>query len=186
MIFCNDLPSTLSFCKAILFADDTTIYKSHTNLRYLEWCVSEELKHLTDWFCANKLTLNLGKSCCMIFSLCKSQAVKFKINVDNVEIPIVNCTKFLWVWIDDKLNWRKHVNTIILKIKRNINLFCQSSNFLDSRTKKIISYAHIYSHISYCLSVWGNMTNSQQCSKIDMLLTKCKKLIGGKQSKSIL
>ena len=30
------------------------------------------------------------------------------------------------------------------------------------------------------------MTNGQQRSKIDMLLTKCKKLIGGNQSENIL
>ena len=44
LIFCNDLPSTLILCTAILFADDTTIYKSQNNLRYLEWCTVEELK----------------------------------------------------------------------------------------------------------------------------------------------
>ena len=186
LIFCNDLPSALSFCKAILFADDTTLYKSHTNLRYLEWCVSEELKHLIDWFHANKLTLNLDKSCCMIFSLHKSEAIEFTLKVNNIEIPIVNCTKFLGMWIDDSLNWRKHVNTIILKIKRNINLLHQSNNFLDSRTKKLIFYAHKYSHIHYCLSVWGNMINGQQSLKIDMLINKCKKLIGGQELENIL
>ena len=115
----------------------------------------------------------------MIFSLCKSQTINFSLSVDNIEIPIVKCTKFLGVWIDEDLHWRKHVNTIILKIKRNMNLLRQSNNFLDSRTKKLIFYAHIYSYINYCLSVWGNMINGQQRSKIDMLLNKCKKLIGG-------
>ena len=151
LIFCNDLPSTLSYCKAILFVDDTTIYKSHKNLRYLQWCVHEELKQLLDWFRANKLTLNLNKSCCMLFIPHTLHQLKFDLMVENVEIPIVNCTKFLGVWIDDKLNWRKHVNTLVLKIKRNIALLRQSCNFLDCRTKKLIYYA--YSHVNYCLSV---------------------------------
>ena len=58
LIFCNDLPLNLTICNSILFADDTTIYKSHRNLRYLEWCVQEELKPLSSWFKSNKLTLN--------------------------------------------------------------------------------------------------------------------------------
>ena len=69
LIFCNDLPLILQSCKLILFADDTTIYHSHKNLRYLQWCIQEELKQLMDWFRANKLTLNLSKSCCMVFML---------------------------------------------------------------------------------------------------------------------
>ena len=34
LIYCNDLPLNLDFCNSILFADDTTLYKSHSNLVY--------------------------------------------------------------------------------------------------------------------------------------------------------
>ena len=68
LVYCNDLLLNLLLCKAILFADDTTLYKSHKNLQYLKWCVQDELKQLSDWFRANKLTLNLTKSVCMLFS----------------------------------------------------------------------------------------------------------------------
>ena len=44
LVFCNDLPLNLLECKGILFADDTTIYKMPSNINYLMWCVSEELK----------------------------------------------------------------------------------------------------------------------------------------------
>ena len=98
LVFCNDLPQTLTFCNAILFADDTTLYKSHSNLRYLEWCLIEEMTQLLDWFRANKLTLNLAKSCCMVFSPNIKHVEKFKLEVDRIEIPTVNCTKFLGVW----------------------------------------------------------------------------------------
>ena len=122
----------------------------------------------------------------MLFTPRTLHQLKFYLTVENVEIPIVSCTKFLGVWIDDKLNRRKHVNTLALKIKRNIALLRQSCNFLDSRTKKIIYYAHIYSHVNYCISVWGNMINGQQRSKLDNLLSKCVKIVGGNQSCNIL
>ena len=67
LIYCNDLPLNLSMCNSILFADDVTVYKSHENLRYLKWCLEFELSQLLDWFNANKLTLNLSKSVCMLF-----------------------------------------------------------------------------------------------------------------------
>ena len=36
LIFCNDLYLHLELCSGILFVDDTTIFKSHENIKYLE------------------------------------------------------------------------------------------------------------------------------------------------------
>ena len=62
LIFCNDLVKVLESCSGILFADDTTLYKSHKNLRYLVWSVNQDLEKISDWFRANKLTLNTKKT----------------------------------------------------------------------------------------------------------------------------
>ena len=48
MIFVNDLRDQLQHCKSILFADDTTIYICHNNLRYMKWCIEEDLATLND------------------------------------------------------------------------------------------------------------------------------------------
>ena len=99
------------------------------------------------------------------------------LKVHGIEIPVVDCTKFLGIWIDTDLNWRKHTNTIILKIKRNTNLLTQGKNFLNVNCRRIIYFAHIQSHVNYCLSVWGNLINREQTSKIERLLCKSSKLI---------
>ena len=67
LIFCNDLHFNLEFCSAILFADDTTLYKSHKNLEYLKWCIIHDMTLLCDWFKANHLSLNGTKSVGMLF-----------------------------------------------------------------------------------------------------------------------
>ena len=61
LIFCNDLNTHLELCNSIRFADDTTIYKSQKNLKYLKCCVEEDLKIVSDWLKANKSMLNLKK-----------------------------------------------------------------------------------------------------------------------------
>ena len=62
LLFTNDLYLNIDYCSAILFADDTTVYKSHRNTRYLKWCIKQDLMTISDWFKANKLTLNLEKN----------------------------------------------------------------------------------------------------------------------------
>ena len=60
-IFTNDLSKQLENSCSILFADDTTLYKTHRNLNYLKWCLEDDMTRLSDWFKANKLTINLEK-----------------------------------------------------------------------------------------------------------------------------
>ena len=68
LIFINDLYRHLLYTGCILFADDTTLYVTHHNKKYLEWCLEHDLNILADWFKANKLTLNVAKSVSMYSS----------------------------------------------------------------------------------------------------------------------
>ncbi len=45
--------------KAILFADDATVYASSSSLSYLAGIINHELSILADWFKANKLSVNV-------------------------------------------------------------------------------------------------------------------------------
>ena len=54
LVFTNDLHLHLLYSNCILFADDTTIFYSGKSIRYIEWCIQEDLKILQDWFQANK------------------------------------------------------------------------------------------------------------------------------------
>ena len=67
LIFTNDLNKHLHHCSSILFADDTTLYKTHRNLVYLQWCVQDDMNRLMEYLRINKLTLNLNKTVCVLF-----------------------------------------------------------------------------------------------------------------------
>ena len=67
IIFTNDLHKQLQHCNSILFADDTTLYKSRRNLQYLNWCVEDDMERIVKWFQVNKLTLNIEKTVCLHF-----------------------------------------------------------------------------------------------------------------------
>ena len=122
LIFTNDLHLILDHCQCILFADDTTIYITHTNLRYMEWCAQMDLNNLDNWFKANKLTLNASRSNCVLFHQKKNITAQITLTVNNVTLPLVKNVKFLGVWVDRNLDWCEHVNKLILKLKRNLNL----------------------------------------------------------------
>ena len=127
--------------------------------------------------------LNLSKSVCMLFDE-KGRKIDFKLNVNEIELHTVEYTKFLGVWIDRKLKWDVHVGKLILKIKRNIHLLCTGQNMLNIHAKKLIYYGHIQSHLTYCLSIWGNLICDTLLNKLQKLQNKCIYYIKGKSNMS--
>jgi hypothetical protein len=117
-------PPCLLLCKCIsfigllsvdiLFADDTKIYTFVylQQMYYLHKLLNDDLCILADWFRANKLSLNIGKTVYMTF---KNKHVHIANTMDsNIKIgkEILNkvqCTKFLGLYIDDQLKWTTHV-----------------------------------------------------------------------------
>ena len=150
----------------IQFADDTTLYYLHRDLRVLRCCIENDLSIVMDWFKANSLTLNVQKTNLMLFPPKNKKQHKFEIKLDNVVVKLVNETKFLGVIIDNELKWTTNVKSILMKMKRNFVLMCRGKNLLPPHNLKLIYYGHIYSHMSYCISIWGSMANDELLSKI--------------------
>ena len=171
LIFSNDLFRNLDYCNNLQFADDTTIYKGHRNLRYLIWCIENDLGNLDDWFKANKLTLNVSKSVHMIFS--KKKNVDTCIKLGDIELPRVEIVKFLGMWLNQNLIWDKHLSKLKSKIRRNMSMLQVGVNLLDIHSKKILYYAQINSHLSYGLPIWGNMISATKMDSIQKLQNKC-------------
>ena len=59
-----NVSTTLFF---ILFADDTNLFISGKNFKILYNTLNDELKKVVDWLSANKLSLNVKKTHCIIF-----------------------------------------------------------------------------------------------------------------------
>ena len=87
LLFVNDLHLNLSVADCIQFADDTTLVFAHRNQNYLRYCIESELSTVQDWFNANRLTLNVGKSSYLLFQGQKQVLSNFKIVLNKIEIP---------------------------------------------------------------------------------------------------
>ena len=181
IIFTNDLHRQLQYCKSLLFADDTAIYKSYRHLNYLTWCIEDDLNRLTQWFRINKLTLNLDKTVCILFQKTK-ETKQIAINIGNQTIKNTAETKFLGMWIDEHLKWNTHIQKLVLKLTRNTNLLKFNQNMMPTMTKKLIYHSHIGSHLQYGLLLWGNNATEEQLVKLQNIQTKCLKYILPKES----
>ena len=176
LIFCNDIHLNMTFSACIQFADDTSLHKSHYNLQYLKFCVEHDMESLQDWFRANKLTLNVQKSVCMLFTP-TGKHLTLELEFEGLVMPQVQSTKLLGVWIDEQLKWHEHVNSVILKLRSKIHMLRKGKNLLSTHARRILYFAQIHSHLTYGLVCWGNMIDNSDLRRLKKMQNACVKLI---------
>ena len=107
LLYINDMPNSSNILKIHLFADDTSIFFSHKNLKELESIVNNELSKVSDWLIANKLTLNVDKSNFLLISPSRKNTTnKINLSINNEAIAQKDCIKYLGVLLDKNLSWK--------------------------------------------------------------------------------
>ena len=150
LLYNNDIPSALQEgFKLRLFADDSNVFIADHDFSNLKHKLISALTSLTNWFNANKLTLNLAKTSYSIFSKRKipEQLNSIKINSEN--IYRVDAVKYLGLTVDDKLSWEKHAEELCQKLTKTINAFKIVKRYIPEDRKMNLYYAYIHSRIQY-------------------------------------
>ena len=109
LIYFNDVINSSNLFTYSLFADETSLMLSHKNIVTLMAIANDEIKKLFEWFCCNKLLLNIQKTNCVIF---RSRGKIIPNNVDLLEVgghrvARSEHVKFLGVIIDEYLSCKR-------------------------------------------------------------------------------
>ena len=117
LIYINDLANVCKITMPIFFADDSNLFQDGESLNEIESILNEELNEIVKWLKVNKLTLNVDKTQCTMFTRKKCNT-KLSIKIENSFITQVTKTKFLGIIMDEKLNWKDHILYISNKISK--------------------------------------------------------------------
>ena len=151
LIYINDLAYLLKLnCK--MFADDTTLYDSSTDIAQLITQFVEKLKPFVEWCKFNKLDINWSKTFFMIITDKRIKKRPSEIKVLDVAVKIVDHFKLLGVTIDNKLSFSKFSSE--LKSSINKKLFSIKRLFYLSTSVKMQFFkSFILPYFDYCLSL---------------------------------
>ena len=111
----------------------------------------------------------------MLFTTSKNKYDNLSLFYDNKKLKLVQSTKFLGVFIDDKLSWNIHVNYICHKIAKNIGVLSKLQ-FLPKDVLKMLYDTLILPYLSYCSIVWG-YTSKSNLDKIHILQKRAVRII---------
>ena len=112
----NDLPKIITKTSAsIIFADDTSILFSHSNLIDLNKNFTIVFTTLNKWLGANQLSLNFYKTNCVHFTTKRNMSFNLQIGINNNFITNRFYTKFLGVTMNNTLSWNNHIDLLVKK-----------------------------------------------------------------------
>ena len=122
LVYINDLANICRNTLPLLFADDTHLFISGSNLPQIEEILNQELQEISLWLKVNKLSLNIKKTHYMLCTNKRSTKPCISVDIDGHSIDAVEYTRFLGIYIDNKLNWKKHIAYISGKVSRGIGI----------------------------------------------------------------
>ena len=107
LIYINDLHMSIKYSSVHHFADDTNLLYTNKLLKKIGSRVNSDLKGLTDWLNANKISLNISKTEYILFHHPnKSIDFELKIKLNGKRIFASSNIKYLGVIFDEYLTWK--------------------------------------------------------------------------------
>ena len=175
LIYINDLPNTSSVLQFILFADDSNVFISHNSYENMYQLLNNELELVSDWFKANKLSLNLLKTNYILFSSHRKLQPSHQgsVLIDGTVIPQVKSVKFLGIYIDQHITWNDHIDHISLKIAKNVGIISRLAHILPTSILLTLYYSLIYPYLTYCNMIWA----SNYPSRLNRIIILQKRII---------
>lgn len=174
-----------SFCQILQYADDLTLYVSVKSLDEAVRRLSSALEYLSNWLFQHGLSLSASKSTLVVFTK-KRFIPPIVLEINGENIPQENKVKFLGIWLDSKLSGTPHIDYVLQKCERNINILRSLSGVWWGShpfTQKLLYNALVRSHMDYGLFILDSC-NKSALLKLDKIQAKCLRIILGAMKSS--
>ena len=128
-----------------------SVFLRHLPANKIQWIVNHlEMRSVNQFFHHHVILVGL-----MLINVDQFHEF-YEIKIGETIIPRVDNTKVLGLYVDDKLKWSAHTNYVSDKIAKVCGMIYNIRNKLTTKAMRIIYMSLIYSHLIYCVPIWGN------------------------------
>ena len=156
LIYINDLHLAIKNITVRHYADDTKLITSNKSAKTLTRKLNLDLKILSKWLRANKISLNAKKTELIIFRS-KQKVINYdiKIKLDGKMLIPTNFVKYIGLYIDCHLDWSFHTKILSSKLSRAVGLLSKIRHYVNKKTLHSLYYAIFSSQMDYASIIWG-------------------------------
>ena len=157
--------------------DDATVYEL-TNFK-IPSVIQKAADEVVLWSQNNNMELNPSKCKEMIISFSNECCDKLPpIKLDEMEIERIDSIKVLGVHLNNKMNWKDHINFIYKKAsQRTYNIIVLKRSGLKAADLVRMYCAIIRSVLEYASPVWGSGITQEQAELLEIVQKRVLKII---------
>ena len=106
---------------------------------------------------ANKLSLNIDKSNCVIFQPYQRRTIpQLDLRIAQTSLKRSSCINYLGLYVDSNLSWKDHIDYVCKKVKKSISVLSKLRHFVTTTVLKTLYYSLVYPFLIYGITVRGN------------------------------
>ena len=169
LLYINDMYHSVKKSTIYHFADDTNLLLSCKSLKELRKFMNKDLKLLHVWLCANRLSLNTGKTEFLVFRPPRSNDERITLSLNRKTLFESSKIKYLGLLLDGKIDWKAHVTELIKKLSRSIGIISKIKPFCTIDVLRSLYFSLFNSHLSYGLSTWGGNISNILLNRLEVL-----------------
>lgn len=145
-----------------MYADDSNVIVQADNTEGLFKHGNSAAETMSGWCLSNGLKLNTTKSCIVQFAT-KNRTIDYSILVRTEEKSIANAcnTKFLGIYLDQKLTWSAHVEYILPKLSSYCYLIRNIRDTVCNDILKLLYFGLAQATLSYGIIYWGQSSEAK-------------------------
>ena len=181
LMYINDLPDGLK-SNVKLFADDTSLFSVVKNKEESASDLTNDLDMISKWAYNWKMSFNPdpGKPAQeVLFSRKNSNITHPIIHFNNVQVQRANQQKHLGIILDEKLNFKSHIDKVLTKASKGIAVIKRLRNSLLRKSLITIYQSIIRPHLDYGDILYDQPNNATFCQKIESFQYKAALAITG-------
>ena len=160
ILYINDVVNISVDPHFTLYADDTTIALSNSNLNDLVQDLNSNLNLFHTWTINNRISLNANKTSALFISNRSNVGNVPPITINNVVIPYCDCIKFLGVFLDSRLNFSRQLQYVCSKVSKAAGIFFRINKLIPLNVLIKLYYSLVYPFILYGVLVWGGAADT--------------------------
>ncbi|MCG8046320.1 MAG: reverse transcriptase domain-containing protein [Candidatus Thiodiazotropha endolucinida] len=176
LIYINDISENL-LSLTRLFADDSSLFVSATNMGDLEGILNHDLLIITHWAKQWLIKFNPNKTEAMLFSYTPREYFP-NIVFDGVSVKFVNEHKHLGITFSDNMKWNKHIESILSPASRIIGIMRKLKYDFSRTALNQIYVSYVRPLLEYSSIVWDGCT-VEQSSSLEKLQNEAARIVTG-------
>ena len=177
LVYINDITRIVN-SQIRLFADDTCLFITVDDPVLAANSLNVDLEAIGQWADKWLVTFSAPKTESMLVSLKQNVIQHPTLKLNNADITEVQYHKHLGITFSRNLSWDKHIDEIMLKAGRRIDVLSRLMYKVDRKTLETMYISFIRPTIEYADVVWSNISQ-QKCYQLECVQKRAGRIISG-------